>query len=132
MLHKFLGTFFLTIGMLSFGLSAANATTLYSCSLGGDFKVVDNVVRDGVTCSGVAVIPAGVTAIGVEAFKDAGGLTSVTFARWSDFHWRKCLLSCHFTNQCLDTKHRNLDWVACILRGQGTYQHHYSKWSDKH
>jgi uncharacterized repeat protein (TIGR02543 family) len=64
--------------MLSFGLSATNATTLYSCSLGGDFKVVDNVVSDGVTCSGVAVIPAGVTAIGVEAFRGATGLTSIT------------------------------------------------------
>ena len=63
---------------MSFGLSAANATTTYSCSLGGNFKVDANVVSDGVTCSGVAVIPAGVTAIGVEAFRGATGLTSIT------------------------------------------------------
>ena len=63
---------------MSFGLSAANATTTYSCSLGGNFKVDANVVIDGATCSGVAEIPAGVTEIGAEAFRDATGLISVT------------------------------------------------------
>ena len=48
----------------------------------GSFEValVDGVyvATAGSTCVGLAAIPAGVTAIGVEAFKDATGLTSVT------------------------------------------------------
>lgn len=44
----------------------------------GSFSIIDDVVSEGISCTGAAVIPAGVTAIGVEAFKDATGLTSVT------------------------------------------------------
>ena len=49
------------------------------CTGGGSFTITSNVVSDGGTCVGTAAIPSTVTSIGIRAFQDATGLTSVTF-----------------------------------------------------
>ena len=58
-------------------MSPANASVTVSCSNGGSFEVSANVVRNGLSCSGEAVFPEGVTTIYTDAFRGATGLTSI-------------------------------------------------------
>ena len=55
----------------------ANAANSYDCST-GSFTVDNLVVTSNASCSGLAVIPNGITSIGANAFKNATALTSVT------------------------------------------------------
>jgi len=55
------------------------STYTVSCSISGNFLVVDNVLKQHNDCVGDATIPAGVTSIQSSAFSNAIELTSVTF-----------------------------------------------------
>jgi hypothetical protein len=72
-------SFLLLVAVMSFGSSpSANATNV-NCSVSGSFTVVSGVVTGNTACVGVAVIPDAVTSIGLSAFYQNSGLTSVTF-----------------------------------------------------
>jgi hypothetical protein len=73
----------LLVGLMSLGSSpSANATNV-NCSVSGSFTVVSGVVTGNTACVGVAVIPDAVTSIGLSAFYQNSGLTSVTFGSGS-------------------------------------------------
>lgn len=70
----------LTISLAVLQTSAINqaqAVTVITCSIAGDFSVTANEVTTSHSCEGVAAIPEGVTAINANAFQNST-LTSVT------------------------------------------------------
>ena len=70
--------FSLIISTFSFTQAQAAIDGDYSCSISGNFSVISNaVVGNNYTCEGAAVIPDGVTDIGVSAFHRSS-LTHVT------------------------------------------------------
>ena len=49
-----------------------------SCSAGGTFTIMDNVITGNTNCAGSAAIPNTVTSIGFSAFNGSSSLTSIT------------------------------------------------------
>jgi uncharacterized repeat protein (TIGR02543 family) len=67
------------IAIFGIGISPAVAATV-TCSDGGTFTITSNVVSNGTTCEGEAIIPSTVTEIASDGFNQATLLTKVTFA----------------------------------------------------
>ena len=72
-------TFVLAIGSLVAVDGPANAAVVnVNCSTSGSFTVTDTVVTSSTLCVGAIEVPAGVTAVAANVFKDSG-VTSVKF-----------------------------------------------------
>jgi uncharacterized repeat protein (TIGR02543 family) len=78
-----ISTFVLTAVLSLSGLLFSPAQAAINCDT-GSFTVTQGVVSDGSSCTGEAIIPASVTIIGDSAFRQAYGLTKVTFASTSN------------------------------------------------
>ena len=72
---------FLASATTSSIVQAANESREIACSTFGTFFVVNNVVTKNSNCSGVVVIPEGVTEIGQYAFSENKNITSVEFGK---------------------------------------------------
>jgi uncharacterized repeat protein (TIGR02543 family) len=66
----------LTLGLISVP-AQASITSIQSCTFGGTFTISNGVVTGATNCSGLAVIPEGVTEIGISAFEGQTQLINV-------------------------------------------------------
>jgi uncharacterized repeat protein (TIGR02543 family) len=78
-----MATLLVTSALVLSGLVFSPAHAAINCD-SGSFTVTLGVVSEGSSCTGEAIIPANVTIIGESAFRQAYGLTKVTFASTSN------------------------------------------------
>ena len=80
-MHRFLTSVLITaLTIFGIGMSPAVASVPVSCGESGTFTITLNVISDGSSCEGEAIIPSTVTEIASGAFFEAIDLTKVTFA----------------------------------------------------
>jgi hypothetical protein len=63
--HILSTTLFTLVFILFNFMSSSSFATDQNCSMGGTFSIVENEVRSSSGCSGIALIPSGVTSIAI-------------------------------------------------------------------